>query len=73
MIDTHCHLYALEFEADRQAILDAAKQEGVERIFLPAIDRSSHHMMMELATNAEGYCLPMMGLHPCSVGVNFEN
>ena len=73
MIDTHCHLYALEFEADREAILDAAKQEGVERIFLPAIDRSSHHMMMELATNAEGYCLPMMGLHPCSVGVNFEN
>lgn len=73
MIDTHCHLYALEFEADRQAILDAAKQEGVERIFLPAIDRSSHHMMMELATNAKGYCLPMMGLHPCSVGVNFEN
>jgi TatD DNase family protein len=29
-------------------------------------------MMMQLAKNSEGYCLPMMGLHPCSVDAAFE-
>jgi TatD DNase family protein len=29
-------------------------------------------MMMQLAKNTEGYCLPMMGLHPCSVDADFE-
>ena len=72
MIDTHCHLYAVEFEADRDVMLEAAKQEGIERIFLPAIDGSTHYMMMQLAKNTEGYCLPMMGLHPCSVDADFE-
>ncbi|MFN5325958.1 MAG: TatD family hydrolase [Bacteroidota bacterium] len=72
MIDTHCHLYAVEFEADRDVMLQAAKQEGIERIFLPAIDGSTHYMMMQLAKNTEGYCLPMMGLHPCSVDADFE-
>jgi TatD DNase family protein len=72
MIDTHCHLYAVEFEADRDVMLEAAKQEGIERIFLPAIDGSTHYMMMQLAKNSEGYCLPMMGLHPCSVDADFE-
>lgn len=72
MIDSHCHLYALEFEADRQVVLDAAKQEGIEQIFLPAIDGSTHHMMMQFAKQTSGYCLPMMGLHPCSVDAGFE-
>ncbi len=72
MIDSHCHLYALEFEADRQAVMEAAKQEGVERIFLPAIDGSTHHMMMQFAKQTNDYCLPMMGLHPCSVDEGFE-
>lgn len=72
MIDTHSHLYAVEFEADRDVMLEAAKQEGIERIFLPAIDGSTHYMMMQLAKNSEGYCLPMMGLHPCSVDAAFE-
>jgi TatD DNase family protein len=72
MIDTHCHLYAVEFEADRDVMLQASKQEGIERIFLPAIDGSTHYMMMQLAKNTEGYCLPMMGLHPCSVDADFE-
>ena len=53
MIDTHCHLYAVEFEADRDVMLEAAKQEGIERIFLPAIDGSTHYMMMQLAKNSE--------------------
>jgi len=65
-------LYAVEFEADRDVMLEAAKQEGIERIFLPAIDGSTHYMMMQLVTNSEGYCLPMMGLHPCSVDADFE-
>ena len=28
--------------------------------------------MLELAERYPGYCLPMMGLHPCSVGKDFE-
>lgn len=70
MIDTHSHLYAADFEEDRKEVLERAKQIGVDKVFLPAIDSSTHDKMMKLVKDAEGFCLPMMGLHPCSVEDN---
>ena len=67
MIDSHCHLYAEEFDEDASAVFERAIASGIERIFLPAIDSSSHEQMMRLAKAHPGYCLPMMGLHPCYV------
>lgn len=72
MIDTHCHLYAEEFNSDRPEVIQRAKTSGVDKIFLPAIDGSTHEAMMGMARNYPGYCFPMMGLHPCYVDGNYE-
>lgn len=66
LIDTHAHIYLPEFDADRDAMVQRALQNGVEQIFLPNIDADSIASMMELAA-AHPSCKPMMGLHPCSV------
>jgi TatD DNase family protein len=72
MIDTHSHLYAEEFDEDSSAVIERAMAAGVERVFLPAIDSSTHERMMRLAKAHAGYCLPMMGLHPCYVNQDYE-
>lgn len=72
LIDTHCHVYLDEFDDDRAAVLQRAKDAGVERILMPAIDSTTHQKMLK--TEAENaFCQSMMGLHPCSVGENFED
>ena len=73
MIDTHCHLYSEEFLADLNEVIDSAKKTGIEKVYMPAIDSSSHEAMIALADEHEAYCIPMMGLHPCYVESNYED
>lgn len=70
--DTHAHLYAEEFDADRSEMMERAMKAGVSRFFLPNIDSSSIDVMMKMAADFPGRCFPMMGLHPCSVKENFR-
>ena len=70
LIDTHSHLYAEEFDDDRAEALVRAKEQGVERLLLPAIDSESHDRLFDLVEQAGGLCCPMMGLHPTSVNDN---
>lgn len=72
LIDTHAHIYDKKFKADINEVIDRAKEAGVERIYLPNIDSESIDDMLELEHKFPGYCIPMMGLHPCSVNKNFE-
>ncbi len=72
LTDTHAHLYADEFAEDRNEVLQRAFQSGVERIFLPNIDSSSTEKMKTLVDSYPDNCFPMMGLHPASVGENWE-
>lgn len=72
MIDTHSHLYAEEFLNDIDVVIDRAKESGVNKVFLPAIDGTTHDSMIALAKKYPGYCMPMMGLHPCYVDGNYE-
>lgn len=71
MIDTHSHLYQPDFDADADAMLERAKHAGVGKIYLPAIDSSTHQRMMDFAKAHAGYCIPMMGLHPCYVDAGY--
>jgi len=71
LIDTHCHLYASEFDEDREAMLQRAKDAGVGKFFLPNIDSSSFDSMIALSSSHHE-CFPMMGLHPCSVKENWN-
>lgn len=70
LIDTHSHLYAEEFDADRAEAVARARECGVERLLLPAIDSESHERMFALAAAYPDLCRPMMGLHPTSVNDN---
>lgn len=72
VIDTHSHLYAEEFDEDSTAVIERARAVGVEQVFLPAIDSSTHDRMMTLAKAYPGYCMPMMGLHPCYVNQDYD-
>lgn len=70
-IDTHTHLYAEEFNADRSEMIRRAVEAGVKRMYLPNIDSSSVAGMLKLCGEFPQHCFPMMGLHPCSVKENF--
>jgi TatD DNase family protein len=72
LIDTHTHLYVKKFDNDRDAMLARAISNGVERMYLPAIDSETHEAMLDLAQKYPKNCFAMMGLHPCSVDADFE-
>ena len=71
-VDTHAHIYAKEFDADRDEVIRMSYEQGVEKIFMPNIDHTSIDGMMEVESRHHGKCLAMMGLHPCSVKKGFE-
>ena len=72
LVDTHTHLYAEEFDADRDEMLQRAFKDGVTKILLPNIDSTSLQGMKNLCADYPDNCYPMMGLHPCSVKDDFE-
>lgn len=69
--DTHAHLYSEQFNDDRTEVIQKAIDNGVSRIFLPNIDRTSINGMMALQQQFPNNCFAMMGLHPCSVNENY--
>jgi TatD DNase family protein len=71
LIDTHAHIYLPEFDNDRAAIISNAEAEGVNAIYLPAIDSTTHIAMLETEA-AYPCCKSMMGLHPCSVKEDYQ-
>lgn len=72
MIDTHAHLYAEEFDSDRDAVIERARAAGVTNIILPNIDSSSLDAMLKLEANYPGYCHAAIGLHPTSVNADYQ-
>ena len=71
LIDSHCHLYLKEFEADLEAVMQRAFEAGVQKFYLPAIDSNTTADMLRLEKSYPGICIPMAGLHPCSVKDNY--
>jgi TatD DNase family protein len=72
LIDTHAHLYASEFDDDRNDMLQRAYEVGVKKVLLPNIDSSSIPGMYNLVEKYPEQCFAMMGLHPCYVNENYE-
>lgn len=63
LYDSHCHLDAAEFDADRPAVLARARDAGVARQLVPAVDRASWDAIRSLCA-AEPGLRPAYGLHP---------
>ena len=72
-IDTHTHLYSEEFNSDRTTAIIKAQQLGVSKFYLPNVDSESIEGMLALEKEFPAVCLPMMGLHPCSVKENYQH
>jgi len=73
LTDSHCHLYAEEFNSDIDEVITRAAGEGVNKFYLPAIDSSTHAQMIMLQEQYPAKCFAMMGLHPCSVKENYKD
>lgn len=67
LTDTHAHLYSTKFSGDSDAMISRCFQSGVNRVFLPAIDLSTHDAQDALQAKYPEHLFSMMGLHPCSV------
>ena len=72
LIDTHTHLYAEEFDGDRAKVVQTAVDSGIQKLFLPNVDRNSIPRMLALSEAYPSHCFPMIGLHPCSVNADYE-
>lgn len=66
LIDTHCHLDAVEFSADRPAVIQRAGEQGVGAIVIPAVARSNFDTVRDLAHSFRGG-LYALGIHPICV------
>jgi TatD DNase family protein len=66
-IDTHCHLDAPEFDADRDRVRSDARERGVVHCVIPAVARSNWATVRALAhRHGDSYAL---GIHPlCTPG-----
>lgn len=73
LVDTHSHLFSEEFDNDLSDVVSRAKEVGVKRVLLPNIDCSSMERLKRTVSSDTGFFMGMMGLHPTSVGENWEN
>jgi TatD DNase family protein len=64
-IDTHCHLDAAEFDADRLHIAEQARQCGVSRILIPAVNAKGLARVVGLSHQADA--VYALGIHPLYV------
>ncbi|EKO3924889.1 TatD family hydrolase [Vibrio metschnikovii] len=72
MIDTHAHVYACEFDHDRDQVIQRAIEQGIEHILLPNIDLDSIAPMLATEAAYPDLCRSMMGLHPCYVNADVK-
>jgi TatD DNase family protein len=66
LVDTHCHLDAAEFDADRYQIVARAQEAGVGRIVVPSIGRENFDKVAFICAQY-GLCRPAYGVHPLVV------
>ena len=63
LIDTHCHLDAAEFAADRAALVSAACAAGVSALVIPAVETANFRAVRDCCQRYLE-CYPAYGLHP---------
>jgi TatD DNase family protein len=66
VIDTHLHLDAAEFDADRAEVLARARAGGVGGFVVPAVERASFAKVLALGAE-EPDVFPALGIHPLYV------
>jgi TatD DNase family protein len=70
LIDTHCHMDAADYDTDRDAVVERARQAGVERVIVPAVAAFNFQPVVDCRRYA-GVEIAL-GLHPMYVHVHRE-
>lgn len=68
LIDTHCHLYAKEFDPEQDRLMKEALDSGIETLLFPNEDLTSVNRLLSMCDRYPDHLFPMMGLHPTSIG-----
>jgi TatD DNase family protein len=63
LVDSHCHLDAVEFDHDRAAVIERARAAGVTRQIVPAVDAAGWPKLRNVCADDPGL-FPAYGLHP---------
>ncbi len=63
-IDTHAHLDGGEFREDLPQVVLRAKQAGVKKVFIPAINADNVGDVLRVCRQYPGFAFPMVGLQP---------
>jgi len=71
LTDTHTHLYSEAFDEDREAMMQRAFDNNVQRMFVPAIDSTYTEAMLDLEKAYPEQVFLMSGVHPTHVKENY--
>ncbi len=63
LIDTHSHIHDAEFDGDRDAVIDRAREAGVAMILTLGVDAANSRLAVALAERHE-CVLAAVGVHP---------
>ncbi|GLG02423.1 hydrolase TatD [Alicyclobacillus hesperidum subsp. aegles] len=63
LFDTHCHLMDGQFSDDLDEVIARAREEGVDRVVIPAVDLLTAHAAIRIAEAHEGI-YAAVGIHP---------
>lgn len=66
LIDSHCHLDAGEFDADRSEVMAAARAAGVHRLVVPGVSIPTFDRVRDCCRTYPG-CVAAYGIHPLYV------
>ncbi len=67
LVDSHCHLDAPEFDADREAVIHRARAAGVTQQVIPSVDAEHWPLLRDICRTHPGL-FPAYGLHPMFLG-----
>ena len=72
-IDSHAHIYVDRFKNDLDDVINRSLSANVRKILMPNIDSGTVGDVFEVWSTYPDTCLPMIGLHPCSVDERWRN
>lgn len=69
LVDSHCHIDAVEFDGDRADVVRRALAAGVRGMVVPAVAAAGWPKLRDVCAEASGL-LPAYGLHPIALPVH---
>ena len=71
LVDAHCHLDFVDFDADRNAVFERAQAVGVKHFVVPGTTRARWHQVQQLGRRDD--VSVGLGLHPCFMQMHTDD